>query len=110
MKKRAFDVIVICLAAVVWVPVVALSAIAVLVLSGRPIFYKSRRWVGPGTAIEMVKLRVMVPHANKVTAPVEAGRFLNTPPDSPLYTPIGACSTGWGSTRSRSSSTCCAAR
>ncbi|MBM0124329.1 sugar transferase [Pimelobacter simplex] len=89
MKKRAFDVVVICLAAVVWVPVVALSAIAVLVLSGRPIFYKSRRWVGPGTAIEMLKLRVMVPNANKVTAPVEAGRFLNTPPDSPLYTPVG---------------------
>ena len=40
-------------------------------------------------SIEMVKLRVMVPDANKVTAPVEAGRFLNTPPDSPLYTPIG---------------------
>ncbi|TQK69416.1 MULTISPECIES: sugar transferase [unclassified Nocardioides] len=89
MKKRAFDIVVICLAAVVWVPVVALSAVAVLVLSGRPIFYRSRRWVGPGTAIEMVKLRVMVPNANKVTAPVEAGRFLNTPPDSPLYTPIG---------------------
>lgn len=89
MKKRTFDVVVICLAAVVWVPVVALSALAVLVLSGRPIFYRSRRWVGPGTAIEMVKLRVMVPNANKVTAPVEAGRFLNTPPDSPLYTPVG---------------------
>ena len=89
MKKRAFDVVVICLAAVVWVPVVLLAALAVLVLSGRPISYRSRRWVGPGTAIEMVKLRVMVPDANKVVAPVEAGRFLNTPPDSPLYTPVG---------------------
>jgi len=89
VKKRAFDVVVICLAAVVWVPVVLTAALAVLVLSGRPIYYRSRRWVGPGTAIEMVKLRVMVPNANKVVAPVEAGRFLNTPPDSPLYTPIG---------------------
>lgn len=89
MRKRVFDVVVICLAAVVWVPVVALSSLAVLVLSGRPIFYHSRRWVGPGTAIEMVKLRVMVPNANKVVAPLDAGRFLNTPPDSPLYTPIG---------------------
>lgn len=89
MKKRAFDVVVICLAAVVWVPVVTLSALAVLVLSGRPIFYRSRRWVGPGTAIEMLKLRVMVPDAHRVTAPVEAGRFLNTPTDSPLYTGVG---------------------
>ena len=89
MRKRAFDVIVICLAAVVWVPVVLVAALAVLVFSGRPIFYRSQRWVGPSRAIEMLKLRVMVPDANRVVAPIEAGRFLNTPPESPLYTPIG---------------------
>lgn len=89
MKKRTFDVVVICLAAVVWVPVVVVSALAVLLLSGRPIFYRSKRWVGPGRAIGMIKLRVMIPDANKVVAPVEAGRFLNTPADSPLYTPVG---------------------
>lgn len=89
MRKRAFDIVVICLAAVVWVPVVLLGALAVLVFSGRPIFYRSRRWVGPRTAIQMVKLRVMVPDASKVVAPIDAGRFLNTPPDSPLYTPVG---------------------
>lgn len=89
MKKRAFDVVVISLAAIVWVPVVLLSALAVLVLSGRPIFYNSRRWVGTDLVIEMVKLRVMVPNAHRVVAPIDAGRFLNTPLDSPLYTPIG---------------------
>lgn len=89
MRKRAFDVAVICLAAIVWVPVVLTAALAVLVFSGRPIFYRSHRWVGPRQAIEMVKLRVMVPDANKVTAPIDAGRFLNTPPDSPLYTTVG---------------------
>jgi lipopolysaccharide/colanic/teichoic acid biosynthesis glycosyltransferase len=89
VKKRAFDVTVISLAAVVWVPVVLVAAAAVLLLSGRPIFYRSRRWVGPGTAIRMLKLRVMVPNAHQVKAPAENGRFLNTPPDSPLYTGIG---------------------
>ncbi|GAA4820456.1 sugar transferase [Nocardioides caeni] len=89
MRKRLFDVVVIVLAAVAWVPVVAVAALAVLVFSGRPIFYRSRRWVGPKAAIEMVKLRVMVPHANKVLESVDAGRFLNTPPDSPLYTGVG---------------------
>lgn len=89
MRKRTFDVVVICLAAFVWVPVVLLGALAVLVFSGRPIFYRSRRWVGPRTAIEMIKLRVMVRDADKVVAPIDAGRFLNTPPDSPLYTPVG---------------------
>lgn len=89
MKKRTFDVLVISLAAVVWVPVVLVSAIAVLVFSGRPIFYRSRRWVGPSSVINMVKLRVMVPDASRMVAPPEAGRFLNTPPDSPLYTSVG---------------------
>jgi len=89
VKKRTFDVAVISLAAVVWVPVVLAAAAAVLLLSGRPIFYRSHRWVGPSAAINMLKLRVMVPDANRVKAPVAAGRFLSTPPDSPLYTPIG---------------------
>lgn len=89
MKKRTFDVLVISLAAVVWVPVVLISAVAVLLLSGRPIFYRSSRWVGPASVINMVKLRVMVPDASRAVAPVDAGRFLNTPPDSPLYTGVG---------------------
>lgn len=89
MRKRMFDVVVISLAAVVWVPVVTVSAAAVLILSGRPIFYRSRRWVGPRVAIEMVKLRVMIPNASEFPEPIEAGRFLSTPTDSPLYTGIG---------------------
>lgn len=89
MRKRAFDVVIIALASVVWVPVALVAALAVLVFSGRPVLYRSRRWVGPRTAIEMVKFRVMIRDANKVVAPAEAGRFLNTPPDSPLYTGVG---------------------
>lgn len=87
--KRMFDLVVVSLAAIAWVPVVAVAAIAVLLLSGRPIFYRSQRWVGPGKVIEMVKLRVMVPDAHKIKDHDEADRFLNTKPDSPLYTPVG---------------------
>ncbi len=89
MRKRAFDYVVVCLAAVVWVPVVLTASLAVLVFSGRPILYRSRRWVGRGTAIEMAKLRVMVPNADLTPASTDTGRFLNTPPDSPLYTGVG---------------------
>lgn len=90
MRKRAFDVVVISLAAVVWLPVVVAAALAVLVLSGRPILYNSRRWVGTDRVINMLKLRVMVPDAHRVMAPTDrGGRFLSTPPSSPLYTPIG---------------------
>jgi lipopolysaccharide/colanic/teichoic acid biosynthesis glycosyltransferase len=87
--KRMFDVVVVSLAALAWVPVVAVAAVAVLLLSGRPIFYRSHRWVGPGTIIEMVKLRVMVPDAHKIKDCEESDPFLNTKPDSPLYTPVG---------------------
>ncbi|WP_435770474.1 sugar transferase [Nocardioides sp. SYSU DS0651] len=87
--KRMFDIVVVSLAALAWIPVVTMAALAVLVLSGRPIFYRSHRWVGPGVLIQMVKLRVMVPDANKVKDCDETDHFLNTKPDSPLYTPIG---------------------
>lgn len=89
MKKRLFDVVVVSLAAVSWVPIVVVTSLAVLVFSGRPVFYRSRRWVGPTRAITMLKFRVMVRDAHKVVSPVEAGRFLNTPADSPLYTSVG---------------------
>lgn len=89
MRKRVFDVVVICLAAVVWVPVVALSALAVLVFSGRPIFYNSRRWVGADLHISMLKLRVMVPNADQTPDLVAEDAFLNTVPGSSLYTGIG---------------------
>jgi lipopolysaccharide/colanic/teichoic acid biosynthesis glycosyltransferase len=89
VKKRLFDVVVVSLAALAWVPVVAITSIAVLLLSGRPVFYRSRRWVSANQAITMAKFRVMIRDADKVTSPVEAGRFLNTPSGSPLYTGIG---------------------
>ncbi|GAB2974126.1 sugar transferase [Nocardioides montaniterrae] len=89
MKKRLFDVVVVSLAALAWIPVVVLTSIAVLLLSGRPVFYRSRRWVSAKDAIVMLKFRVMIRDADRITEPIEAGRFLNTPSSSPLYTGIG---------------------
>lgn len=87
--KRAFDIIVVTLAAIVWLPVVLVSALAVLILSGRPIFYRSDRWVGPGALIEMLKLRVMVPDAASRPDVATGDKFLSTVSGSNLYTPIG---------------------
>lgn len=89
MKKRFFDVGVVSLAALAWVPAVAITSIAVLLFSGRPVFYRSRRWVSPTQVIQMAKFRVMIRNADQITSPVEDGRFLNTPSDSPLYTGVG---------------------
>lgn len=87
--KRVFDITVVSLAAIVWLPVVAIAGLAVLLLSGRPILYRSDRWVGPGSLIAMIKLRVMVPDAASRPDTAEGDTFLCTVPGSDLYTPVG---------------------
>ena len=93
-SKRAFDLFVTIAAAVAWIPALLLSALAILVLEGRPVFYVSTRVVGRNRTARVVKFRTMIRNAelvcNRKVVPVTDGvRFLNTPPDSPLYTPIG---------------------
>ncbi|WP_205473156.1 sugar transferase [Nocardioides sp. SYSU D00038] len=92
--KRAFDLVLVTLAAVAWVPTLLVSMLAVLVFAGRPVFYRSMRRVSPGRTIRLVKFRTMVKNAaelvNRSTVPVDDNvRFLNIPPDSPLYTKVG---------------------
>lgn len=91
--KRVFDVIVTLLASVTWVPVFVVCVLAIAILDGRPVFYVSRRRVGRDT-IRIIKFRTMMRDAERVfnreSVPVSNNiRFLNTPADSPLYTPIG---------------------
>ncbi len=93
-KKRAFDMVLATVGAVVWVPVVLGSALLVLVCSGRPVFYRSMRRVSVDSTIRVVKFRTMVRNAaeiaNRETVPVDGStRFLNIPGNSPLYTRIG---------------------
>lgn len=93
-KKRFFDLFVTLFSALVWLPVVLGAALAVLILEGRPVFYRSTRRVSTGPAIQVVKFRTMVRNAaaiaNRETVPVDGStRFLNIPGDSPLYTRIG---------------------
>lgn len=97
-RKRAFDIVVVSLAAVAWVPVVILTAACVLLLSGRPVFYRSDRSVGPRRVINMVKFRVMVPDAHRIAVASSPDRFLNHPADSPLYTRTGRFLERWGLT------------
>jgi len=92
--KRSFDLVILVLGAIVWVPVLLVASAAVLVLSGRPIYYKSMRRISQDKIIPVVKFRAMVRNAEKLanreTVPVENNtRFLNIPPSSPLYTPVG---------------------
>ncbi len=93
-KKRALDLVLTTLGAIVWVPVVLVASLLVLVKEGRPVYYRSTRRVSTHRVVRLVKFRTMVRDAEKLvnrdTVPVEGGtRFLNISPDSPLYTPIG---------------------
>ena len=91
--KRLFDVVVVTLAAVVWLPAVLAGALLILVTAGRPVFYRSNRLVNSGAPTKVVKFRTMVKNADKLvnrdTVPVTNTRFLNIAPDSPLYTKAG---------------------
>ncbi len=93
-RKRILDLTLIALAAVVWVPVLLVASAAVLLSEGRPVYYRSNRRVSDDRVMKVVKFRTMVRNADKLinrdTVPVEGQvRFLNIPPDSPLYTRIG---------------------
>jgi lipopolysaccharide/colanic/teichoic acid biosynthesis glycosyltransferase len=91
--KRLFDLVVVTLAAVVWLPAVLAGALLILLTAGRPVFYRSNRLVGSGAPTKVVKFRTMVKNADKLvnrdTVPVTNTRFLNIAPDSPLYTKAG---------------------
>jgi lipopolysaccharide/colanic/teichoic acid biosynthesis glycosyltransferase len=92
-RKRVFDIGVVLLASPVWAPVLAIAALLVLALEGRPVFYVSMRQVGPERFALIMKLRTMRRDADKIlnrdTVPIVSTRFLNIPRDSPAYTPIG---------------------
>jgi len=91
--KRVFDVVLTVLAMLAWVPALILAGLAILVLEGWPVLYVSRRRVLRDRVQRVVKFRTMRRDAhliaNRATVPYDGTRFLNLPPDSPLYTPVG---------------------
>ena len=91
--KRIFDLTVCALSAVIWLPALLVCSFLLLISSGRPIFYVSARRVYKRVSLPMIKFRTMITNAEKIanrdTVPVAEQRFLNIPPDSPLYTPVG---------------------
>lgn len=92
-RKRALDLGLTVVGAVAWVPVLLVAATMILLSTGRPVLYRSNRRVSTEQAMKVVKFRTMVKNADKIanrtTIPVGNVRFLNIPPDSPLYTRVG---------------------
>jgi lipopolysaccharide/colanic/teichoic acid biosynthesis glycosyltransferase len=91
--KRVFDIAVTVLAMPTWIPAILASMLAIAVLDGLPVFYISRRRVFRNITMPVVKFRTMMREAERIanrdTLPITKSRFLNLPPDSPLYTRVG---------------------
>jgi Undecaprenyl-phosphate glucose phosphotransferase len=83
LLKRAMDVMVGGVAVVIFLPLVALIAIAVKLSSPGPIFYRQERMGLDGERFEMLKFRTMADDAERLTGPVWAAD------DDPRVTPVG---------------------
>jgi len=92
-RKRVFDLALALVTAPLWLTAVAVSALVLWLREGAPVFYVSRRRVHLDRSVPIVKLRVMVRDAERIanrhTVQVKDTCFLNIPPESPLYTPVG---------------------
>jgi lipopolysaccharide/colanic/teichoic acid biosynthesis glycosyltransferase len=92
-RKRAFDVILCIVAAPLLLVAFVVCALAVLMFSGRPLFYVSPRRTHGRRSERIVKFRAMVPNADRVVnreaVPVTAQSFLNLPPNHEAYTAVG---------------------
>jgi lipopolysaccharide/colanic/teichoic acid biosynthesis glycosyltransferase len=92
-RKRIFDLAVCVLASPVLLLAFVLGSLGVLLLDGPPVLYVSTRRVYRNQSARVAKFRAMIRHAdtvyNRESVPVSNQRFLNTPFDSPLYTPVG---------------------
>lgn len=92
--KRLFDITVTALAAVSWIPAIVLCMLAILIFDGAPVFYISPRRVARHRKLQVIKFRTMRRDAERIANrdTVSQGdvRFLNIPPNSPLYTRVGA--------------------
>lgn len=92
-RKRAFDVILCIVAAPILAAAFVVCALAVLVFTGRPLFYVSRRRTHGQQSERVVKFRAMVPNADRVlnreSVPVTRQSFLNLSPSHEAYTAVG---------------------
>lgn len=91
--KRGLDILLAASILLVSSPVLALVALLILLLEGRPVIYVSRRQVSAGRTIPVYKFRTMVRDATsrkyRLKERFMRDGFLDVPRDCEVYTPIG---------------------
>lgn len=93
MIKRAFDLVVSILALVPALPLIALSALLILLEDGAPVLFRQQRVGENGRLFEMLKFRTMVRNAEELRAEVEKlneqGSLIHKTKDDPRVTRVG---------------------
>lgn len=78
--KRSFDIVIMLLTSVLWLPLMAAVAFAVLMTMGRPVFFKQTRPGLHGRPFRLTKFRTMLAQSPPGRAPL---------PDAERLTPFG---------------------
>jgi lipopolysaccharide/colanic/teichoic acid biosynthesis glycosyltransferase len=91
--KRIADVVLVLAVLPVVVPLIALIGLAILVTTGRPVFFKQQRTGRDGVRFRMLKFSSMVPNAEELKAQLAHLNVLPPPdfkiPNDPRVTRIG---------------------
>ncbi len=93
MVKRAFDLLFGTISLILVLPLLILISIIILIVDGRPVFFKQKRAGMNGRIFEMIKFRTMVDGADKMDSQVahrdENGNMIFKTKDDPRITPFG---------------------
>lgn len=76
MVKRLFDIFLVVLTALMWLPLLAVTALFVLFFDGRPIFFLQRRAGMGGRAFDVLKFKTMVSVDGGEPVATPLGRWL----------------------------------
>jgi lipopolysaccharide/colanic/teichoic acid biosynthesis glycosyltransferase len=91
--KRCIDLSLATLALVIVSPLLVLVGILIVALEGRPVFYRSRRFITKDKSVNILKFRTMTPDATspkyRLNERYMRNGFLDIPLDCEVYTPIG---------------------
>jgi exopolysaccharide biosynthesis polyprenyl glycosylphosphotransferase len=93
MIKRAFDVFFGLIALIIFLPLMAVSALMVFLEDGSPILYRPKRVGENGRLFEMLKFRTMIKNAEQLQSQVEKrdsdGNIIHKSKDDPRITKTG---------------------
>jgi lipopolysaccharide/colanic/teichoic acid biosynthesis glycosyltransferase len=93
ITKRFLDILIASTVILATLPLMLVTALAILFREGRPIFYISRRHVTLARTIPVIKFRSMVRDANspkyRLVERFMRDGYLDVPRDCEVYTPTG---------------------